>query len=220
MRERLVAILMLSLLAAPAWAQADGKAVFDKTCASCHGADGKGNAAKEKMLKIAAGTTNLGRAESAALSRDERKKIVVEGKGKMPAYGKKLTPAEIDAAVEHAAALAGGGGAKPAEKVAPAAAPAPAVDAAKAASLWKKSCASCHGADGAGSAAKEKALKLAAGKTNLGRDEAKSFDRATIHKAIADGTGKMPAYAKKLSAAEVDLLTEYSMALAAKARAK
>jgi mono/diheme cytochrome c family protein len=92
------------LLLAPASARAqaaDGKAIYDKTCASCHGADGKGNAKKEEMFKLEAGKTNLGRDEVASQTRDEKRKLTAEGKGKMPGYEKKMSPAELDAVADY-----------------------------------------------------------------------------------------------------------------------
>jgi cytochrome c6 len=99
-------LLLAAVLSIPALAFADGKATYDKSCASCHGADGTGNASRAKMLKIDAATLNLGRPESAKLTRDELKEVVVTGKGKMPAYGKKLKAEEIDPVLDHALSLA------------------------------------------------------------------------------------------------------------------
>ncbi len=58
-----------------------GQAVFDKSCKQCHGADGSGNPAIAKMMKV--DMRALGSAEVQAQSDDEIKKIVAEGKGKM-----------------------------------------------------------------------------------------------------------------------------------------
>ena len=44
-------VLVLSLPLAAADAAA-GKAVYDKSCKSCHGADGAGNPAVAKMMKV------------------------------------------------------------------------------------------------------------------------------------------------------------------------
>ena len=120
MRNRLAAIFSIVLFASPAFAQGNdaGKAVYDKQCASCHGADGKGNANRAKMLKLDATKLDLSRAEAQGQSVDEKKTVLVEGKGKMPAYGKKLKPEEVEAVLNYAMALAGGkaAGEKPAEK--------------------------------------------------------------------------------------------------------
>lgn len=106
MRTMFACLAAVLLSTATAAAQsADGKAVYDKSCASCHGADGKGNAAKEKMFKLEAGATNLGRDAVASQTRDEKKAIIAEGKAKMPGYAKKMTPAEVDAVTDHAMKL-------------------------------------------------------------------------------------------------------------------
>jgi mono/diheme cytochrome c family protein len=60
---------------------AAGKAVFDKSCKSCHGADGSGNPNIAKMMKVE--MRPLGSAEVQAQSDDDLKKIVTDGKGKM-----------------------------------------------------------------------------------------------------------------------------------------
>lgn len=58
-----------------------GAAVYDKSCKSCHGADGTPNAAVAKMMKVE--MKDLKAAEVQSMSDDEMKKIVTEGKGKM-----------------------------------------------------------------------------------------------------------------------------------------
>ncbi len=69
---------------------------YDKLCKSCHGADGKGNPVKAGVLKIDAKLLDFHRDEAKALDRDAKKKILLEGKDKMPAYGKKLSPGDVD----------------------------------------------------------------------------------------------------------------------------
>jgi mono/diheme cytochrome c family protein len=60
-----------------------GKGVYDKSCASCHGADGKGNPAMAKVLGEKG--LNLTTKEVMKMSDDQVLKIIVEGAGKMPA---------------------------------------------------------------------------------------------------------------------------------------
>jgi mono/diheme cytochrome c family protein len=60
-----------------AWAgAAEGKALFDTKCKSCHGADGKGNPAIAKMMKVELKPL-------AGASDADIKEAVTKGKGKM-----------------------------------------------------------------------------------------------------------------------------------------
>jgi len=70
----------------------EGKATYDKLCASCHGADGKGNSAMAKALGEKG--LNLTSKETAKLSDDDALKVITEGRGKMPAAGKGLSKQE------------------------------------------------------------------------------------------------------------------------------
>ena len=60
-----------------------GKAIYDKSCASCHGADGKGNPAMAKVLGEKG--LNLTTKEVMKMSDDQVLKIIAQGAGKMPA---------------------------------------------------------------------------------------------------------------------------------------
>ena len=98
-------ILTVALIA-PAAIAADlgGKAAYEKQCASCHGNDGKGNAAMtkvfgEKQLHIAT-------KEVADKKDEDIIKVMTEGKGKMPASGKSLSPADQKAVAAHVKSLA------------------------------------------------------------------------------------------------------------------
>ncbi len=55
-----------------------GKETYDKSCKSCHGADGTPNPGMVKMLKVE--MTDL---KATTMSEADIKKIVTEGKGKM-----------------------------------------------------------------------------------------------------------------------------------------
>jgi cytochrome c oxidase subunit 2 len=83
---------------------AGGKAVYDKLCASCHGPDGKGNPAMVKAMGEKG--LNIATKDVAAKKDDELIKVIVEGKGKMPASGKSLSKADQKAVVEHTRSLA------------------------------------------------------------------------------------------------------------------
>ncbi len=83
-------------------ADASGKALYDKSCAGCHGADGKGN---EKMLAIL-GVKDLGvvSKETVKKSDEQLLKVIAEGAGKMPAS--KLTKDEQKQVLSYTRSLA------------------------------------------------------------------------------------------------------------------
>ncbi len=91
--------------ASPAMAgEADsGKAVYEKSCAGCHGADGKGN---EKMAKIPGFDKglNIVGAETKKKSDEQLLKLIAEGAGKMPAS--KLTKEEQKQSLNYSRSLA------------------------------------------------------------------------------------------------------------------
>jgi mono/diheme cytochrome c family protein len=78
-------LVVLSFLAAATALQAAdakaGQAVYDKSCKSCHGADGTPNAAVAKMMKVE--MKDLKSPEIQAMSDDDLKKVITDGKGKM-----------------------------------------------------------------------------------------------------------------------------------------
>jgi mono/diheme cytochrome c family protein len=76
----LITSAMMAGLAVAADAQA-GKAAYDKSCKSCHGADGAPNPAMVKALKVE--MRHLGSKEVQAHSDAELKAAITEGKGKM-----------------------------------------------------------------------------------------------------------------------------------------
>lgn len=82
--------LLVVLLAA-----ADPSALFKTNCAPCHGADGKGKTPVGKSLHV----KDLAADEVQAQSDADLCKIILEGKGKMPAYNGKLSDDEIRALV-------------------------------------------------------------------------------------------------------------------------
>lgn len=68
-----------------------GKALYEKSCAGCHGADGKGNEKMAKLPGFDKGLNIVG-AETKKKSDEQLLKIIAEGAGKMPAS--KLTKEE------------------------------------------------------------------------------------------------------------------------------
>lgn len=77
---------------------AAGKAAYDKSCKSCHGATGVANPAIVKMTKVP--IKDLGSSEVQELSAAELKKIISEGKGKMKPV-KTLTGDALDGVVAY-----------------------------------------------------------------------------------------------------------------------
>jgi mono/diheme cytochrome c family protein len=76
--------LTASLLFATGLSAADaaaGKAAYDKSCKSCHGATGEPNAAVAKMTKVE--MKDLGSADAQGKSDADLKAIITNGVGKM-----------------------------------------------------------------------------------------------------------------------------------------
>jgi len=77
-------------------ANVDAKALFTKECATCHGKDGQAKTFKAKFNHA----RNLTDARWQAEVTDERLfNSIHNGKGKMPAFGKKLSDSQINALV-------------------------------------------------------------------------------------------------------------------------
>jgi len=80
----IVITLALAVFAAGVSLAADakaGEAVYSKSCKSCHGADGSGNPAIAKMMKV--DLRDLKSAEVQSKSDADLKKVVTDGTGKM-----------------------------------------------------------------------------------------------------------------------------------------
>jgi ubiquinol-cytochrome c reductase cytochrome b subunit len=89
--------------------QLQGAAVLqNKSCRNCHALDGKGGQRGPDLTTVAT-----------RLTKDELIRQVIQGGGNMPAYGKELKPAEVDALVDFLGTLHGGEA--PARSSAPAA---------------------------------------------------------------------------------------------------
>jgi mono/diheme cytochrome c family protein len=76
--------------------------LYSKNCASCHGKDGRAKTLKGKLKHA----RNLADSEWQGRVSDERIfNSIMNGKGKMPAYGKIISEQEIDALVTYVRAL-------------------------------------------------------------------------------------------------------------------
>jgi mono/diheme cytochrome c family protein len=79
-----------------------GKALFEKSCAGCHGADGKGNPGMAKVLGEKG--LNIATKDTAQKSDEQLLKVIAEGSGKMPAS--KLSKEEQKQALGYVRSLA------------------------------------------------------------------------------------------------------------------
>jgi mono/diheme cytochrome c family protein len=82
--KMILAALSIAAVSAGVALAADAKAgaaVYDKSCKSCHGADGTPNPAIAKMMKVE--MKDLKSADVQGMSEADIKKVVAEGKGKM-----------------------------------------------------------------------------------------------------------------------------------------
>lgn len=76
--------------------------LYSKNCASCHGKDGRAKTIKGKLKHARDLTDSTWQARVT----DERIfNSIINGKGKMPAYSRKLTEQEIDSLVGYVRAL-------------------------------------------------------------------------------------------------------------------
>lgn len=83
MRTVLIGLILMTLLAGMVFA-ADakaGQAVYDRSCRSCHGADGAPNLAIAKMMKVE--MRDLKSPEVQSRSDADLKKVITQGQGKM-----------------------------------------------------------------------------------------------------------------------------------------
>jgi mono/diheme cytochrome c family protein len=99
-RNRIVTLTFAALLivaSTAAFAAEDGAALYKSKCAACHGPDGSGQTTMGKNLKI----RDLRSAEVQKQTDIQLTDIIAGGKGKMPAYGKQISTAQIQALIAH-----------------------------------------------------------------------------------------------------------------------
>jgi mono/diheme cytochrome c family protein len=91
--SRTLAIALLLVAICPSWllAQGDSAALFKSKCSLCHGDDGSGATPTGRALKA----KDLSSAEVQKNSDAELTDIITKGRNKMPAFGQKLKPDQI-----------------------------------------------------------------------------------------------------------------------------
>jgi mono/diheme cytochrome c family protein len=103
MRRRILVPALAAALAiagsAPASAEADGKALFEKSCMKCHGADGSADTPAGKKMKVPA--LELGKLVAADVVKSVR-----ENRKHKP-VSKKVSDADLQASAADVAALGG-----------------------------------------------------------------------------------------------------------------
>jgi mono/diheme cytochrome c family protein len=89
----------IALLAVPSFPQAqpDAAKTFKTSCTLCHSDDGSGNSPTGKALKA----KDLRSDEVQGKTDAELTEAVTKGKGKMPAFGTKLSPDKIKSLVAY-----------------------------------------------------------------------------------------------------------------------
>lgn len=101
--KMLIGVAALGLMAAMAVrgvAQDDAVSLYKSKCQACHGPDGKGSAAGQKM-----GVKDFHSPEVAKESDADMIKVTKEGKGKMPKYEGKLTDDQIQGLIKYIRSL-------------------------------------------------------------------------------------------------------------------
>ena len=95
--------ICFAVLAMSTSARADGDTakVYKTNCVLCHAADGSGTSPSGKAMKA----KDLRSAEVQGKTDAELEEFITKGQGKMPAFGKKLTPDTIKALVAYIRAL-------------------------------------------------------------------------------------------------------------------
>lgn len=94
MKTSMIAVLSLGILTLglPAFAAQPATDLYKSKCTMCHGADGSGNTPMGKSQKL----RDLRSDEVQKQTDIELTKVIAGGKGKMPAYGKQLSTAQIE----------------------------------------------------------------------------------------------------------------------------
>lgn len=100
MKKFVAVVLALGCMSLTSFAES-GADTYKAKCQMCHGADGTPPAAMAKGM----GIKDLKSEDIQKQSDAELKTIVEKGKGKMPGFAGKLTPAQIDDVVKYVKSL-------------------------------------------------------------------------------------------------------------------
>jgi mono/diheme cytochrome c family protein len=95
--RKLATVVIMAGTAISSVAQGSGADTYKTNCLMCHGADGTGNTPAGKALKA----TSLSSPSVTKQSSADLMATIKSGKGKMPAYGTKLTHEQIEGVVEY-----------------------------------------------------------------------------------------------------------------------
>jgi cytochrome c6 len=95
----ILALFGFMMIARPAMAD-DVEALYKSKCQVCHGADGKGSPVGQKL-----GAKDFHSPEVQKQSDAELIEVTKQGKGKMPAYDKKLTDDQIKQLIKYIRSL-------------------------------------------------------------------------------------------------------------------
>lgn len=100
--RKLILLFLFTAAAALAADATAGKAVYDRSCRSCHGADGTANPAIAKAMNVQ--IADLKSSAVKSMSEADMKKIITEGKGKMHAI-KSLSAKQVDDVIAYVHSL-------------------------------------------------------------------------------------------------------------------
>jgi cytochrome c6 len=99
MNSKLWYLVVALFFIGPSWlaAENDAASLFKSKCAMCHAEDGSGNSPSGKALKA----KDLRSQETQSKSDAEISEVITKGRNKMPAFGQKLKPDQIQELVAY-----------------------------------------------------------------------------------------------------------------------
>lgn len=93
----LSAAAILMLFSSAGYAQDSGATLFQSRCQMCHGAEGKADTPTGKAFHV----PNFHDPAIVKMSDADLTSVITKGKNKMPAFGTRLTPPQIDSLVAY-----------------------------------------------------------------------------------------------------------------------